>query len=518
MATPPIADDAELPDATRAQSGQIAERLSHTARWILVRRVSAILSRLTVVAILARQLDPATFGIVALAQTLVQVLTVLDEAGVGTYVIYDHSDDPRGVARAAWWLNQCITAVQVGVVLALIPFASTFYDRPSLGPVLAALAVAYFGSQMAVVPEALLRRALRHDLVIKRDLVIDAAAAASSIALALAGFGVWSLVWPAVVSGPARFAIALVAARWVPGWKPQLGKWRTILRYTKHLIGVEVIALISNNGDNLLVGKLFGSASLAFYNMAWQLSNLVGQNITSVVGSLSFPAIAGLDRNLRRMRDSYLRMLALLTLVCSPALLGLLVVAPEAVRLVYGERWSPVVPLLQIFIIYTLLRSLTSHASAVWNALGRPDLGLKLSAAFLPITLTAMAVGSRGGPKGVAVGVVAVRVVGALVTHALAARQINLGITEAARAIRAPLALATLVGVSAAAAKALAAPHFGPLGRLSLASAVGASVFLTGLRVGVTGSRDLRFIATRMVPGRISARVFTALIRVRGSV
>ena len=108
-------------------------------------------------------------------------------------------------------------AVQVAVVLASIPFVTDFYDRSSLGPVLAALALAYFVAQMAVVPEALLRRALRHDLVVKRDVIIDTAAAAASIVLALAGFGVWSLVWPVVASGPLRFIVALVAARGRPG-------------------------------------------------------------------------------------------------------------------------------------------------------------------------------------------------------------------------------------------------------------------------------------------------------------
>ena len=212
--------------------------------------------------------------------------------------------------------------------------------------------------------------------------------------------------------------------------------------------------------------------------------------------------MASFEQDRARIRAAYLRMLTLLTLVCSPLLIGLFVVAPEAITLVYGARWRPSVPLLRIFVVYTLLRTLTSHSSAVWNAIGRPDLGLKLSAVFLPLTLTGIAIGSTGGATGIALGVVAVRVVGALATHELAARQIDLSATETIRAVRSPAILALLVGVSAAAAKAIATTHVGSLGRLLSAAAAGGCVFLVGAR-NARGADDLANVVERTLPASV---------------
>ncbi len=337
----------------------IAERTVHSAGWMLLRRVAANLVRLAAVAVLARHLSPAEFGVVALAQVVLQFITLVGEGGIGTYVIYDAEVGREERAHAAFWLNLVLTVLQAALCLALLPLVGPLFDSAQVTGILAALVAVFFVRQLAIVPEALLQRDLRHPVLARRDIVVDLASAALSVVLVLAGAGVWSLVVPALVLEPLRLLVAVVTAQWRPRRPFHTAQWRRILRYTAPLMGSNVLIPVTNDGDTLLVGRLLGATTVGFYNVAWQLSNLVGRNVTTVVSSVTMPALALLRDDRDRLRAAYLRMVGFLSVVCLPLLVGMAVLAGDLVPTLYGPRWQPAVTLLRIFVVFTLVRSLT---------------------------------------------------------------------------------------------------------------------------------------------------------------
>ena len=455
-----------------------------SAGWLFTRRLSANVIRLVAVAILARQLAPAEFGLAALAGVLVQFVTLVGEGGTGTYVIYDRAEGRGRRVQAAFWLNLAISMLQCGLCLAAIPFATRLFPHPQLGAVLAALVAVFFVRQLAVVPDALVQRDLRHPLLAKRDMVLDLAGAALSVLLAVQGAGVWSLVVPSLALQPVSLVVALRAARWRPALPMETGQWRRVLRYTAPLMGSRVLSLVTNDGDTLLVGRLLGTTVLGFYSMAWQLANLVGRNITAVVWSVTMPALARVRDDAERLRSAYLRMIGFLGIVCLPLLAGMAALAEELVRAVYGEGWEPAVTLLRIFVLFTLVRSLTSPSSMVYNVMGRPDIGFKFTLAFTPVYVAAILVGSRWGAAGIAGAVSMVRTGGALVDLHLAARLIDLPLRRVAAVLQGAAGLSVLLAALAwATAGLLGAAGVGPFLRLIAATAVGGGAYVAGLVV-----------------------------------
>lgn len=409
-----------------------------SAAWVFGRRITSSLMSVLTVAVLARHLSPAQFGIVALAQVLLLFITLVGEAGVGTYVIYDREEDWQRRARSAFWLNVAITTAQVALCALAAPLVGSIFQQSAVTPVLLVLAGVFFIEQMAVVPEALMYRKLEHPRLARRDIALSVMTAVLSIALALRGWGVWSLVAPRLVVAPAKLIAAMTLAGWVPGWRLELRDWPKILRYTAHLMGTSLLGLFANDGDTLLVGKVLGTGQLGFYNIAWQLSNLVGRNVTAVVGVVALPALAAVKKDERRLQDAYLRTVAVLGLLCFPILSGMSVVADDLVRLLYGPQWAPVVPILRAFVVFTLVRSVTSPSSIVYNVVGRPDIGFKFILGFMPFYFLAIVVGSHWGVVGVAIGVMVVRIPGALVITFLAVRLIHVRLrTVAATVLRA---------------------------------------------------------------------------------
>jgi lipopolysaccharide exporter len=245
-----------------------------------------------------------------------------------------------------------------------------------------------------------------------------------------------------------------------------------------------VLIPVTNDGDTLVVGKLLGATAVGFYNVAWQLANLVGRNITAVVSSVTMPALALLRDDEDRLRAAYLRMVRFLALVCFPLLVGMAVVAGDLIRTLYGERWEPAVGLLRIFVAFTLVRSVTSPSSMVYNVTGRPDLGFKTVLWFVPVYLLAIAVGSRWDATGIATGVMVARIGCALVDTRVAAGQIGLRMRAVFAAAGGPAALAAVMGVVVwVARQGMAGAGLGPIPRLVAATVLGAAVYAGGLAV-----------------------------------
>ena len=485
----------------------IAQRAASSAGWLFARRLSANVIRLVAVAVLARHLSPAEFGIVALAQVLLQFATVVGEAGIGTYVVYDHGERREDRVRATFWLNLAVTTVQAALCLALLPVASLVFDEGQIVAVLAALIGVFFVRQLAIVPEALVQRDLRHRVLARRDIALDVVTAAASVALAVGGAGVWSLVLPSVVVEPVRVAIAFGCARWRPRLPLGTGEWRRILRYTAPLMGSNVLLPIMNDGDTLVVGKVLGTTAVGHYNVAWQLSNLIGRNVTAVVSSVTMPALALLRDDPDRLRAAYLRMVRFLGLTCFPLLVGMAVVAGDLIPTVYGPRWEPAVDLLRIFVAFTLVRSVTSPSSMVYNVTGRPGIGFKVTAWFTPVYVVAVVVGSRWGAAGIATAVALVRITTALVDTHLAAGQIGLRLRAVVQTVQAAAALTAVMGAAVwLARQVLANNGVGPGGRLAASVALGAAVYGAGLLVLRPDGTDDLLRSVRAVRRRFRAR------------
>lgn len=449
--------------------------------WLLVRQVVTNILRIVELALVARNVAPSDFGVVALASVLLQVLTLVAEAGITTYVIYYRGDDWREEARSAFWMNLAVTLGQVALCLAAAHLVGAFFAEGDLVPVFLALVAVFFIRQAGVVQDALLRRQLRYRWLALRDITVVGGASALAVALALSGFGVWSLVLPELLLAPVGVAAATKGASWLPGRRLLVARWPRIFRYSKHLMVSNILQIVINDGDTLVVGRVLGSRQLGFYNLAWQLSNFVGRTVTSVVSDVSLPALAEAARRGRPLGPVYLRLAVLLAVIGQPLLGLLFAFAPSVVDLLYGPRYDPVAVLLRVLLVFTAIRVFTTATGTAFNVAGRPDLSLKANAATVPFYISAIAIGSAWGALGVAVGVVAVRCVAAVVVFGVSLRIVSCSTSSAASALLRVMVFAT--AASALAGAVGAALPIPPLAQIAVGAFLGLAAYAAALRL-----------------------------------
>jgi len=402
---------------------------------------------LGVMAILARQLTPADFGLVALAMVVLRFMTILAASGVGDYVIYDNKEGREERAQAAFWMDISLSAAIVGLGVLAIPLVTRFYKDPGLGTVLLALAFRYLLSQFSVVPDALIKKSLDFHKLVIRDTVLEIFSSLASVFMALTGWGVWSLVIPGLICAPMRAVMVWFMAAWHPKFPLRVHLWRVVFRYSINIIGTNFANSVVAEGDTLIVGKALGTAQVGLYNLAWQNANAVSRNVSTTAGKLAMPALSSVSENLERLRTNFNRMFRLIGIVSFPLLIGLFVVADLFILTIYGPQWEPSVLPLRILIVYAIRHSVGSPASVIYNVVGRPEIGLRFNLCFIPFYLISIWAGSLHGIVGVAIGVTVVRTLGGLVGFWIASFLIKERFFELLRQLFQPFCASVVMGL-----------------------------------------------------------------------
>lgn len=395
--------------------------------------------------ILARLLLPSEFGQVAFALLVIGYMETVGDFGVSSALIYERERPEEG-ANIAFVLSVATGLLWFGVAYSAAPLAADFFNDPEVVPILRVMAIVFLIKALGNTHDALLRR----DLAFKKRIVPDFALALlkglCSVAFALAGWGVWSLVWGQII-GTAAATICLWA---VMPWRPSLrASWATarrMLGYGSHIVSVNIVSAVVHHADFLIVGRMLGSAALGLYTIAYRTPEFFITMVVWVIGKVAFPVYSKLRDDAAALRTAFLATLRYLSLVTLPAGFGLAVIGDVLVSLFYGERWASAGLALQILAVAGALRSLGSHAGDVYKATGRPailtKLGLLRAAVIVPATLW----GARYGIVGVAVAQLVVTAASTLLNLYVAGRILSLPWTALLREFRtAAIACAVMV-------------------------------------------------------------------------
>jgi len=178
---------------------------------------------------------------------------------------------------------------------------------------------------------------------------------------------------------------------YLAGWRPRIVMpGRHALSLLKFGIHVSLGALLWfawSNADYAVVSKLIGPAALGYYALAFQLISLPVQKLTGNVNQAVYPLYCRIQHDRALLRDWYLRVTALLSLLGMPVLGGMAIVANDAFALVLGEKWLPAVVPFQVLAVVGMLMTVSYSLSPLINALGRPDINLRytiISTIILP--------------------------------------------------------------------------------------------------------------------------------------
>jgi O-antigen/teichoic acid export membrane protein len=384
---------------------RLTDRTTRAVQWRLASSVVGSLSQFGIGVLLARLLTPADFGVVALASVVLGLARPVGDLGIGNAVV-QRADLTNRHVRTAFTCSVLLGLAATAVVAAAAPLAAVVMRNPAVTSVLRVLSVGFVCGGTAVVAGALLRR----QLDFRRQFFIDTASyvvgyGVIGVGFAVLGYGMWSLVWAGlsqcVVAAAAQLAVVRHSVR------PLLAKreLRELLHFGVGATVNSCVNYVALNGDNFVVGRWIGAASLGLYSRAYALMNLPFVYVANVLSSVLFPAFAHVQAEPVRLRRGYLMMSQLTAMVAAPSLATLAIAAPHLIRSLYGPQWTGVVVPLQILCVAGYFRALYHVGGVVAQSVGWVYREAWRQAVYAGLVIAGAMIGSRYGLPGVAAGV-----------------------------------------------------------------------------------------------------------------
>jgi O-antigen/teichoic acid export membrane protein len=440
--------------------------------------------QLLVIMALGRLLTPAEWGIMGAATVIIALSQIISQVGVGPAIV-QRRDLDRTHVRAAFTIS-CVLGTTLGVAVWLAaPALSAFYRIPALEPVLRGIALLFPIDGLNTVGESLLTRQLRFRLYVALDLASYVIGYAFvGVLLAWLGYGVWALVAANLAQVTLR-TISMYLATRHPVW-PSFNRQasRDLLSFGLGHSLAQVGTVLSQQGDNLIVGRWLGPAALGIYGRAYSLMVLPATVFGKIVNRVLFPVMAQVQDEPDRLAGAYERALAIVGLVSLPVSAFLWVVAPEFIPVLLGPAWSAVVLPFRLFTFGLLFRMSSKISDACTKAAGAVYSRAVIQGVYAAMVVLGALMGQRWGVGGVAVAVSIAMGINWLTMAWLGRSVTGLSWTRFLNAHAPAALLATVLGgATLAAAQAARAASLGKIPVLSVAGITAAAVIVLASRL-----------------------------------
>lgn len=406
--------------------------LQKTARGIFWNFVAYGLSKVVVLittSILARLLSKDDFGLVALAVVAINYLAVIKDLGLGVALI-QRREEVNEAANTVFTINLIFGVILSLVLIPIAPLVADYFNNPMVTPVLRWLGLSFFLGALGSVHVVWLMRELDY----RRKLIPDMGSAlvkgAVSIGLALAGYGVWALVFGQLSGVLSSIILYWIIVPWRPRFALDPKITGALMKFGSSIFTSDIVNVSIDNLGYIIIGRVFGAVQLGVYTLAFRLPEMLVLGNLWIMASVTYPAFANIQDDLNNMRRGFLGSIRMVGLIVVPICLGLIIAADPIIRVVFGDQWADAIPILRILALYTLIASVGYHVGDVYKAIGRPGILLNMTILTLILMAITLTIGSRFGLEGIAWGYVTAMFIERVISLFLAAHYIKLSLRE----------------------------------------------------------------------------------------
>lgn len=345
--------------------------------WRFFERCQAQFVTLIVSIVLARILTPSDFGTVSLIMVFTTILQVFVDSGLGTALIQKKDADDLDFSSVFYFNFAICLILYLGMFIAS-PFIAKFYKDISLTPIIRVISLTIVMSGVKGIQQSYVSRNMLFKKFFFATLGGTLFSAVLGIGMAYAGFGVWSIVAQQLSNTAIDTLILWITVDWRPKRMFSWQRLKSLLSYGWKLLVSSLLDTIYNNLINLIIGKIYTSSDLAYYNQGDKFPKVIVMNINASIDSVLLPSMSGEQENKERVKSMTRRAIKTSTYIMAPLMMGLLFCAEPIVRLLLTDKWLPCVPYLRIFCFtYMFWPIHTANLNAI-KAMGRSDLFLKL--------------------------------------------------------------------------------------------------------------------------------------------
>lgn len=330
-------------------------------------KFSNLFVSLIVNAILSRILSPGDYGVVAIVQVFILFFQILVEAGMGPAIIQNKKLTQKEIG--VLFNYSVILAIVLSVGFGLFGYILSFIYQNTIYIAVSwveSLAVLFSG--LNVVPSALLNKEKRFKEINFNQIIGSFLSGICGVILAFNGFGVYSLVFSAIVLSGTVLIRNLLASHICYQKNLDKSVLNKILGFSVHQFSFNFINYFSRNADNILVGKFMGASALGNYSKAYQLLMMPNSILLGIINPVLQPILSDYQDDVLVIRNEYMKIVRLLALIGFPLSAFLSINAKDIIFFMFGKQWGDAIFPFKVLALTVWIQMTLSSTGAIFQA------------------------------------------------------------------------------------------------------------------------------------------------------
>lgn len=365
---------------------QERKKIFHGFFWKFSERISGQMVSFVISVILARLLMPEDYGAVAMVQLFITLANVFINSGLATALIQKKDADQLDFSTILY-CSILFSGALYAITYFTAPLISSFFRIEQLTPIIRVYGLILFLNAFNSIQSAYASRHMLFKKFFVSALGSSLVSGGIGIFMAYHGFGVWALVFQALSSTFFNMLILNYTIQWRPKLMFSWTRAKGLLNFGWKILCADLIGTIFNELRQLIIGRFYTPADLAFFNRGKHLAQLIAQNVDSTMRSVLFPAMANHSDNAEKIKSMTRRAVSTSSYLLYFCMCTLAIVAEPLIRILLTDKWIPAAFYLQMICLSQLFGSISITNLQALKAIGRSDAVLKLEIIKKPVYL-----------------------------------------------------------------------------------------------------------------------------------
>lgn len=327
--------------------------------------------------VLARILTPEEYGLIGIILIFIAVFNSIVDSGFSSALIRK-SDVKDEDYNTVFITNMVLSIFLFFAMFISAPLIARFFNQPQLIPLTKVMASVVVINAFAIIQRTILVKKVDFKTQTRISLIASLTSGIIGVAMALAGYGVWSLVAQQISRQLLNTVFLWVWAKWYPKIQFSIVSFKELFGFGWKLLVSGLIDTVWKEIYQVVIGKCYSTATLGQYTRAQQFGSIFSSNLTSVVQRVSYPVLSEIQDDNARLKNAYKKVIKVTMLVTFCCMLGLAAIAKPLIITLIGNQWLPAVPFLQIICFQMMLYPLHAINLNMLQLQGRSDIFLKL--------------------------------------------------------------------------------------------------------------------------------------------
>ena len=435
-----------------------------------------MLIQMVVSIIVARQLMPEDFGIMAILTFFTSVALAIVDSGFSQTLIRKQNPSDEEY-KSVLIFNVVVSLILYLLLLLFAPYIANYYGHSVISDVAPVLFLVLPINSLCVVQTVMFTKEFRFALLSKIVFAASLISGVVAVVMAIMGCGIWSLVAQRLLMMGIKAIAFWAIRRWHTDARFSISAIRAMMPFGMRLLATDLIAAIYNNVAQLFIGKMHSTTMLGYYSQAQKLKDLPVTSAVQAVQGVTYPALSELSDDEKRFGDGYERIVRMLGFVAFPVMLGFVAIAEDMFMFLLGEKWMPTVPYFEVLALSGLCYPLAVVAYNVLKVRSDGRIIVRLEVVKRVVMTVVLCYAIPRGVMAVAWGMTLMAGVEFLLNTSVAVRLAKIGAMRLVRALLPSL----IISVAMYFAIDLMIPHIIELGvalRLVCEILVGGVVYL----------------------------------------